>query len=367
MFTHRLDQVKNVLKNQELDACLIEEVTDIFYLTGRRVSQGKILISTENESVFIVDGRYIEACSDLPFLKALLLKEKILSSLLKEKKIKNLGFCQEITTYQYFCDLEKIKDEINRENPLAALKLTPIENPLKWIRAIKDSNEIELLKKAADLGKEGFEFVLSCLKEGVIEKQVAIDLDIFWKRRGGDLAFEPIIAFGHHTSMPHYRSGEVPLRKGDTVLIDIGVKLDQYHSDMTRTLFFGTPNPKILKIYEIVKIAQERAMESCRAGITIGDLDQVARNIIQEAGFGEQFSHGLGHGIGLEIHEAPGISQKSPNKDMPLKAGMAITIEPGIYLPHEGGVRIEDSVIVTNEGCEDLTKIDKEPLILEPK
>ena len=152
--------------------------------------------------------------------------------------------------------------------------------------------------------------------------------------------------------MPHYKGGSTALKKGDAVLLDIGVNWHRYHSDMTRVVFFGKPKPKILEIYEIVLAAQLAALELCRPGSKIGELDEAARDYIASKNYGEYFTHGLGHGVGLEIHEAPSVRSKGPDKNLKLEEGMAITIEPGIYLPGVGGVRIEDTVIITKKGHE---------------
>ena len=317
---------------------------------------GKLLVDKKN-SALIVDGRYFEACSQIKFTEVLLLKEKILSSELKERGIKTLGFCQESTTYQSFLELDKMAKEID-------VKLIPKENPLKWMRAVKAKEEIELLEKAAILGSEGFKFILSSLKEGVTERKMAIELDIFWKRKGGDLAFEPIIAFGANSSMPHYRSQKVALKKGDTVLIDIGVTLDHYHSDMTRTLFFGEPHPKMKEIYKIVKRAQEPALNYCKEGVTIADLDKSCRKIIEEAGFGEEFSHGLGDGIGLEVHEAPAISKKLPIRTCNLKRAWPSPSSPASTFLTSEVFASKTPLLLKKEGSHNLTSIQKDLTII---
>jgi len=203
------------------------------------------------------------------------------------------------------------------------------------------------------------------LKEGISENELAIELEIFWKRRGSKaIAFDPIIAFGSNSSMPHYRVGQRKLNTGEAVLIDIGVNLNHYHSDMTRVVFFGDPDPKIASIYEIVLKAQELALENCRPGTPIAELDASARTYIEQKGYGENFTHSLGHGVGLEIHELPLIRSQSPGADTQLEEGMVVTIEPGIYLPGIGGVRIEDTVAITRDGYENLTNRSKELSII---
>jgi len=264
--------------------------------------------------------------------------------------VKRLGFDSASTSYNSYTALAKQLKE-------SGIQLFPLENPVIKMREVKEEHEIALLREAAALGSQGYDTVCSLLKEGITEKEVATELEIFWKRKGGEgIAFEPIIAFGKNSSMPHYHPGDTQLKKGDNVLIDIGVTLNHYQSDMTRVVFFGDPNPKLLEINAIVTKAQALALELCRPGTTIGELDDAARNHIKAHGYGEQFPHSLGHGIGLAVHESPILRNRHPYQDQILKAGMVITIEPAIYLPGIGGIRLEDSIAITDTGYENLTK-----------
>lgn len=346
-YKSRILKLHSLIAQASFDAYIVENPIDLFYLTGMEVSTG-VLVADQESAFFILDGRYHEtgvAQSPVPvvLLKEDTLKEVITSDL---KGVKSLGFAEDITSFKRAQQLSEI------------VSTTPSDNLVEALREIKDKQEIEVLSEAAVLGSKGYDFVLSLLKEGITEKQVAKELEIFWMQNGGDrLAFDPIIAFGKHTSMPHYRPQPVPLKKGDPVLIDIGVVFNHYHSDMTRVHFFdGDPSAKMLEIYNVVKIAQEKALKLCKPGTTIGDLDAAARSFIKDKGYGEAFSHGLGHGVGLEIHEKPVLRNKPPYADKVLHEGMVITIEPGIYLPDIGGVRLENTVVITKEGFSDLTK-----------
>ena len=201
------------------------------------------------------------------------------------------------------------------------------------------------------------------LKEGVTERDIATELEIFWRRNGVDKpAFDPIIAFGKNTSMPHYSTGNVSLQKNQAVLMDIGVEKDHYCSDMTRMAWYGKVTPEFINIAKIVQAAQKAALDLCRPGVLLSDLDSAARNIISEAGYAENFSHGLGHGIGLEVHEYPSVRKQE--NDIELQKGMLITIEPGIYIKDFGGVRIEDTVLITDNGYESLTKRSSGPILV---
>lgn len=353
----RLEKVQKKIKEAECDALIVDDSTNLLYLTGLELSAGTLLVHHRGAEL-IVDGRYFEMCQKRAPVGSHPLETLPLEKLLQEpefKHIKRIGFDQETTSFRQYTKLQELLKEI------PSVSLVPTDTIVLRTRMRKDPIEIETLREAALLGSQGYDYICSLLKEGITEAEVAVELEIFWKRRGSKaLAFSPIIAFGAGSSMPHYRTGNVPLRKGDTVLLDIGVNLKHYHSDMTRVLFFGEPVPQMKEIYEIVRQAQEAALDICVPGTTIGDLDDAARNLIAEAGYGDRFTHGLGHGVGLEIHELPVIRNRPPFNAIKLEPGMVITIEPGIYLPDIGGVRIEDTVVITETGHENLTQRPKE-------
>ena len=369
LYISRLKKLQSYLKSEKCDAILIENPLNVFYLTGLNLSAGKLLVHSAGAHL-IVDNRYFELCqkaSPYPVLQAPNPSFEIHLSRPDFSSINKLAFDSESTSYKNYLDIEKYIEKTNQVSKNhRKLSLVPLENPVKLLRTIKDEFEIDILREAAALGSKGFDFVCSLLKEDIRECEVAMELEIFWKRHGGkSVAFDPIIAFGANTSMPHYRAGNEKLKKGHPVLIDIGVNYKHYHSDMTRVVYFGEPDPRIREIYAIVQKAQELALEKCRPGITLGELDGAARDYITAQGFGAQFTHSLGHGVGLEIHELPVIRKTSSAKEMALSPGMVITIEPGIYLPGVGGVRLEDMVVITAEGYENLTlrEIPSDPKI----
>jgi Xaa-Pro aminopeptidase len=355
-YLDRLKRLQQVLKETNCSYFLEQDPINIYYLTGLQVSCGKFLVHPAG-ACLVVDNRYLELCKrDSPF-PVYLSEQPSLPALLFELGCdKTLGFDSENISYRDFSALQHM---------LAGMVLVPLEKPVKRLRMIKDQAEVFFLKEAASLCCEGMDFVISSLEEGIVEEQLALELEIFWKRKGArDVSFEPIIAFGPHTSMPHYRAGKGILKKGDPVLIDIGVNFHHYHSDMTRTVFFGEPSHELNTVYTIVLKAQLAAIALCRPGITIGELDQIARKYIASQGYGEYFTHGLGHGVGLEIHEEPGVRNKPPYKDMVLEPGMVITIEPGVYLPGKGGVRIEDTVVITDAKEDIITQRSKQLQII---
>lgn len=343
----RIKQLSSLIHYQAL---LIEHPTNIFYLTGLELSAGKLLVTTQGAHL-IVDGRYYEKCQKHCPCAVYLLDKMPLKLWLEEHKIKELAFESEFTSYHAFHHLQKMAHEIG------GFTLIPTESPVLAMRLIKDKTEIQLLTEAAQLGWKGYEHVVSLLKEGITEGELAFELEFFWKKRGAQkLAFDPIIAFGANSSMPHYRAGSTALQKNTSVLIDIGVTLKHYHSDMTRVVFFGKPPKQIKEIYSIVEEAKNKTLELCRPGTLIGDLDKAARSVIDKKGYGSYFTHSTGHGLGLDVHELPTLRSKGPFTDIPLKPGMVITIEPGIYLPDIGGVRLEDTVLITREGHKNLTE-----------
>lgn len=362
-YKQRLKNLQKLLKENKCDALYIDDSVNLFYLTGIHLSAG-VLLAHAKGAFLLVDGRYIEMCKKLSPFPVILTNNfmKTLSELLTKKNIKisRLGFNSENTSYKNFLALQSCVEPLSSK-----MQLLPLDNPVKQLRSIKDKNEIALLKKAAALGSKGFDFACQCLKKGITELEVASELEIFWKREGSKgLAFDPIIAFGANSSMPHYRAGNTKLKNGDTVLIDIGVNLEHYNSDMTRVVYFKKPDPKILEIHDIVEKAQAKALSLCRPGTLIGEIDKAARDFIHNAGYGEFFNHGLGHGVGLDIHEWPVIKNIVPFNTMSLQEGMVITIEPGIYLPDHGGVRIENTIVITKNNYEDLTKRSTKPIVI---
>ncbi len=354
MTTHaaRLKRLHGLLDSAACEALLIEYPTDLFYLTGLELSTGKLIV-TKEDSLLIVDGRYIEKSGEQTLYPVALLREGLLKEWLTAQKIHHLGFDPAKTTYQVFLDLQRLAEELHRAT--YSLQVAPVGSLVQQLRLIKDPKEIVRLQEAAHLGYQGYEFVASLLREGVREEELALQLEFFWKKRGGShLAFDPIIAFGANSSMPHYRAGTAILKENTVVLMDIGVVRAHYHSDMTRVLFWGSPPPLLATLYSIVEEAKNRALALCRPGTLIGELDQAARGFITLKGYGEAFPHSLGHGIGLETHEPPTIREKGAYHAMPLQPGMVITIEPGIYLPGVGGIRLEDMVVITRDGYRNL-------------
>ena len=333
-----LEIFQRELKEKKVEACLIENPIDLFYLTGLHVSEGSLIVTPKSAKLF-VDGRYTvmaKANAALPVGE----KEKM-AAYLKSRRCKRVVFDASWTSYQRVLELKKI----------ASMK--GVDHPLKGCRNVKDKKEILKLKASAALLWKGFLEMRRSLKVGVSERDVARCFEMFCLKYGAEgLGFESIVAFGPHSAMPHHRSGKRKLRANDVVLIDIGVVVDGYHSDMTRMVFFGEPKPKMRKIYELVHGAQKAALKLCRPGVKLKVLDEAVRAVFRKAKFLKYYPHGLGHGVGLEVHEFPRASYKGADKEVKLEPGMVFTVEPGIYLPGEFGVRYEDTIVITKDGFE---------------
>lgn len=357
----RIAALAAILEEEGLGAILIEEPLDIYYLTGIELSAGKLLVH-KGGAILVVDGRYFEACRGHLLVDVRLFEPEVLRDLFDTslKSAKTLAFVGSKTTCKRYHELEALKELIRGDRGDNSFELLEVEDFVLELRSIKGEEEIRLLREAAHLGSKGYDYVLSLLREGITEIEVAKELEIFWLKQGADgLGFDPIIAFAENTAKPHYRAGEKKLKADDIVLIDIGVKNRRYFSDMTRVHFFGKVDPRLQEIYEIVKEAQLLALKLCKPGTRVGDLDLEARTFITDRGFGPEFSHSLGHGVGLEIHELPVIKSGGKSDAALLQPGMVITIEPGIYLTGIGGIRIEDTVLITEEGHENLTERPK--------
>lgn len=326
-------------------ACLIEDPIDLYYLTGLCFSTGTLWVSAA-EALLLVDGRYIQSAKKAP-CSAALASDGEVKGFLQRNEIKEALFDRTKTSFARVENLKEVyKDVI----------WIPSPSFTRDLRMIKDPQEITRLQKSADLLWEGFTYVRQILKEGISEKEVATEFTLFCLQKGADsIGFDPIIAFGENSAMPHYRAGDRRLQKGDIVLVDIGVVCDHYHSDMTRTFFFGPKDPLLAKWHEYVIEAYEAAYAVCKADLHIKELDVAAREVFQKHKVEEYFIHSLGHGVGLEIHESPRIRFDSPEGATPLMHGMVFTIEPGLYLPGKGGIRHENTLVFTEEGCKSLT------------
>lgn len=352
LYEVRKNRAKLILSSLGLDGIIFNSIENIRYLCGFTGSDGIVLI-TNNETFFLSDSRYwIQAEEEVKEANIIRYNKKIdgISKLLIELNLKRIGFESNSISFSFYKSLLK-KFEEN-------IDLVPLENEIKNLRAIKDDKELNLIKKAIDISSEAFKNVISIVKEGVLERDIALELEFFMKRSGAQtLSFDIIVASGKRSSLPHGRATNKRIEKGDLILIDFGCGFEGYHSDQTRTLIIGEATDEHKKIYGIVKEAQQKAIEFIKPGISINYIDEIARNLIRNYGYGDYFGHGLGHGIGIAVHEDPMINWE--NKDA-IQEGMVFTIEPGIYIPDWGGVRIEDIVFITPNGAERITYLQNE-------
>jgi Xaa-Pro aminopeptidase len=340
------------MDSSHLDGILFSSLENIRYLCGFTGSDGSFIITLE-ESFFLTDSRYwTQAEEEVKGSQIIHYKKKMeaIASLLSDLKLNNIGF--ESTSFA-FSSHRFLAERLTNE-----VKLIPLEDELKNLRAVKDAQELTLIRRAIDISSDAFLSILKIFKEGVLEREVALEMEFFMKRNGADaIGFDIIIASGKRSALPHGRASAKRIEKGDFILIDFGSGFQGYHSDQTRTLVCGNPSLEQQKIYRIVKEAHDKAIEKVRPGILVGEVDGAAREHIRNQGYGEYFGHGTGHGIGLAVHEDPVVN--SENKGL-LQEGMVFTIEPGIYIPNWGGVRIEDMVLVTPQGAEVLTYLPGE-------
>lgn len=351
----RIKKLQKLLSQFQVEALLISSPVDLFYLTGMKFSKGTLIISKKSADLF-VDGRYFEAA-----------KKEFTGTTHLDKNGAIGPFLQRFTSIGIDADFEIVSgfEKLQRYAPKA--KFVSLSKPVHELRIVKDKAELKKLEKACALCVKGFDFVVNNLKAGISERELATKLEIFFREHGGHgCGFEPIIAFGKNSAFPHHRAGATKLKKNDLVLIDIGVIVDDYHSDMTRVVHFGKVDPQLIKIGKIVQKAQAAAAAACKAGVSSARLYDIAYDIIEKAGFGAQFTHGLGHGVGLDIHELPILKNDPALPDRLLEEGMVVTIEPGIYLPGLGGVRIEDTLIVGKKGAKNLIEREHGPTVVTP-
>ena len=341
------------------DCALITSDINRRYFTGMKSSAG-IVLAFPQKAYLLIDFRYIEKARAtvtnaevielkrlFPQISELLTKHEATSMAIESETMT----VKELNTYRhYFKDMKIVSDD-------------SLSNDISALRMIKDEEELECIKMAQRIAEMSLEELLPFIKVGRTEREIALELNrLMFKNGAEDLSFETIVLAGANTSMPHGVPSDKKVEDGEFVLMDFGAVYNGYHSDMTRTICVGKPSEAMERVYNIVLKAQEAGIEAARAGIVGSALDKISRDIIEAAGYGECFGHSLGHGVGLEIHEKPNAS---PNYKLPLNCGSVVTVEPGIYIEGKFGVRIEDFVILTENGCENLTKCAKNLISLD--
>ena len=356
MLERRLHEVRRHLAVTRLDALLVSHIPHVRYLTGFSGSNGLCAITRQNQ-YFLTDPRYrSQSKAEVEGFEIHVTSIGLLEELGKRRLLrgaKRVGFESTHTTVDAHSKMKA---------SLAGVSMVATKSFIERVAAVKDEVEIESIKGAVEITEKVFQKLLHILKPGLAEQDIAAEISYWHKRFGaeGD-AFEPIVASGVRGALPHARASAKTIKRGEMVTLDFGCVLHGYCSDLTRTVAIGRPSPRAKKIYQIVLEAQTKAIEMARPGIKASVLDQIARKVISRKGFGKYFSHSLGHGLGIEIHEELRLSAQS--KEM-LRIGNVVTIEPGIYVPGFGGVRIEDDIVLREDGCEVLTSASKELIII---
>ena len=347
MNTKRLQSLRKVLENNGLQALLVTKRENVFYLSGFR-GEGVLLIALDGEGYLITDPRFTqEADEEIKTFKTEStdgLWVKAVGKIVKRERIKRLGFESEWLSHSDFVRLS---------SGLGGIKPIPKQNLIEAMRMFKDKTELACLRKAASIIKKTFFYIKGVIKPELSGGTVAAEIDVFMRSHGAARsAFQTIVAGSPNSSCPHAPASKKKFAKNEAVLVDMGCVYKRYYSDLTRMLILGKISAKFKSVYKTVRVAQDKALKKIKAGVRISEIDNEARQHIANKGLGEFFIHGLGHGIGLEIHELPLISKK--NREL-LRPGMVFSVEPGIYIPGWGGVRLEDMVLVTETGCEVLT------------
>jgi Xaa-Pro aminopeptidase len=341
----------------KVDALLISALPNIRYLSGFTGSNALMLVTPDSQTLF-TDPRYTIQASEECSCKVRIVAKGHLElpaiGLIKRKRLKRVGFEASRMVYDVYL---RLKEEL----PLG-VTLKPLTGVVERLRLIKSPEEIERIRRSVHTNSLAFEKTLASIRPGVAESDIAAKLEFQMRHLGAEKpAFETIVATGARTALPHAQPSAQKIAVNELLLIDMGACQNGYMSDMTRMLCLGKPGPKIRKMYNAVIKSQQAAIDAVRPGTTAGRVDRKARQVLEAEGFGKEFVHSTGHGLGLEIHEPPRVGRRDKTR---LEAGMVITIEPGAYVRGFGGVRIEDTVLVTRNGCEVLTPTTKELILL---
>ncbi len=355
-----IDALQTLMKENGIDAAIILSEENRRYFTSFPASDGVLAVCAD-ECVFYTDSRYIEAAkSSVDCCKTEEGREqyKQLSELFKRNSVKTVAVESGRTTLTRFNNL-KNNEHLKEFEFISDDRLDTIINSL---RSVKTEHEINCIRQAQSIAEDAFLHILGFMKTGMTEKQVQLELDFYMLSHTAEtLSFDTIAVAGKKTSMPHGVPGENVIKPGDFVTFDFGAVVNGYHSDMTRTVAMGYVSEKQREVYNTVLSAHNEVLKTVKAGVTCQEADAAARNVIKNAGYSDCFGHGTGHGVGIEIHEYPFVS---PRSDAVLSAGNVITDEPGIYIPGQFGVRIEDMLLVTENGNVDLASSPKELIIL---
>jgi Xaa-Pro aminopeptidase len=353
---NNIDKIKAAVKNSEADALMITSEANRLYAAGFHSTAGVVVVTAE-KAWYFTDSRYVEAAEkEIQGAEVLIVDReetysKRINKIFNDDDIKVLGVEDERLTYSEFTEW----------SAKLTAKLLPSQKLLIDLRAVKSRDDLGNMIKAQRISEKSFEEILPLISAGITEKELAAELMCrFYKNGADDKSFDPIVVSGTRSSMPHGVPTDTLIQKG-FLTIDFGVKLGGWCSDTTRTLCVGKPDDEMIRIYETVLNAQLAGIAEAKAGVKGCQIDGAARRVIENAGYGNYFGHGFGHSLGLEIHEAPNAS---PSNDGEIPEGAVISAEPGIYIPNRYGVRIEDVIYITQDGCENITTLSKKLLIV---
>lgn len=344
--------IKDILRQKNLEAIIVTSPENLYYFSGFTGGEG-MLVFTPEKKYIIVDGRYTiqakEQTTDFEVIQYSVSPYKIIADMGFDK----IGFEDKTISYNSFKMMSRA---------MPAVTTIGVSDRLSEYRKVKSEEECKFIRRAEQIGDMAFEHILPFIKPGITEREIALELEYFMKKQGASaLSFDTIVAVGERSALPHANLTDKKVEEGKVVLLDYGCVYNGYCSDMTRTVAVGCADDKTKNIYDTVLKAQLSAIDRIKSGVANKDVDKAARDIITDAGYGETFTHALGHGVGLEIHEQPNLSPRS--EDI-LKVGNIVTVEPGIYVEGFCGVRIEDLVLVTKDGCENFTHSSKDFIIL---
>jgi len=334
-------------RHKNIDALLVTNDTNIRYLTGFNASESWLLV-TKHKVFYITDFRYLlearQGLRGIPVKQYTQTPCVTLFELCKRYKVKRLGFDEKHTSVSL---LKKLKEFCPRRT-----KLLPVTGLVEVLREIKEQAEIYQIRQCLKLHFKALAFLKKVVRPGVSERQVLAKLEHFVKSRKAGFSFPPIIASGPNSCYPHAGVSDRIIRNNEPVLVDIGIDIGRYKSDLTRNFFLGKMTVHYTKVLEAVRLAQKEAIALIKPGVAVAEVDSKARNVLRKFGLAKYFGHSLGHGVGLDIHENPRLSCKSTSI---LEPGMVVTVEPAVYIPHQFGIRVEDMVLVTQNGCEVLS------------
>jgi Xaa-Pro aminopeptidase len=351
MTNTRTGKVRQILEEKDLHACILKGMDNIFYLTGFRGTEGTAII-TQGDVILLVDGRYVTYAQEVASAHTIVEtkgKDQGLSEIFNRYEIQKVGFDSVNTLYSTYYNWRKMAPSVD---------FIPVEDEIEGIRQIKSPEEVAAIRKSISVSTDAFNSICGRIIVGMTEKELARDLDYTMCRLGATQpSFETIVASGSRAALPHGQPSDKTIQDGEPVVVDFGALVDGYCSDETVTFSIGKIHDQIRIICDVVRDALRKGVQSVRAGTPIRDIDVIVRSYISDQGYGDFFRHGTGHGIGIAVHEAPSVTFRAEGL---LEEGMIITVEPGIYVPGLGGVRLEDMVLVTSQGPEILTHLTKD-------